>query len=90
MEQLAAPAGFETRPSGLIVPAGAVPLEDERWFPDEEKLIRRAFKLLDAKGLVAILGCRDPRCAEEPRVTMEDIPGGLALVCRHKRRRVVR
>lgn len=81
------PAGYERDPgTGLLVPEGSRPIERELWAEEEAKVIRRAFSIATMRGLNVILGCNDDRCAEHPLVTLVEIPGGQALVCRHKQR----
>lgn len=89
VQQLAPPAGFAQSAGGLIIPRGDAadtPLETEQWTEAEAKILQRAARVLDRRGLLFILGCRDNRCAENPGIETAVIPGGQALVCQHKKR----
>jgi hypothetical protein len=94
VQQLAPPDGFQQHASGLILPTdsevAAAARERETWSEDEAKAILRAARILEHRGLVWIVGCRDNRCAEQPQLAQHDVPGGFSWVCQHKERRIVR
>lgn len=89
VQELVPPDGFEQTAGGLIIPrraAADTPLETEQWTKQEAKILARAQKVLERRDLLFILGCRDNRCADEPMIHYFDLPGGYALVCRHRER----
>ncbi len=85
------PAGFERGPSGLLVPVGTPPLEQEGWRWEDGMAMVRAQKIAALHGLRLLVGCEDNRCAENPLVWQKDLPGGgWAWVCGHKERLVTK
>lgn len=80
------PKGYRrTSAAGLIVPADAV-LEREVWTRDEARLLERATKLLEARGVALYLRCTHDDCADAPIARERAADGGLHLRCAHKDR----
>lgn len=77
------PAGFARAPgSGLILPE-----EDARprqvWTKDEARLLQRATRLLESRGVVLFLGCAEPGCADSPLRASRAADGSTILRCAH-------
>ena len=79
------PAGMRAHASGLIVPE-AQSRAREVWTKDEGRLLERATKLLDAKGIKLFLGCTEPRCKVAPITRKRLANGDFVLECEHKTR----
>jgi hypothetical protein len=75
-------AAFRTTNSGLFVPA-ELSRERQVWTKDEARLLERATKLLEGKGIRLFLGCMHDRCREAPIERMRAADGGLVLRCAH-------
>ena len=75
--------------SGLFVPE-ELKREREVWTYDEWRILERATKLLDSRGMRLYFGCADARCLETPIERMRNLDGGITLRCAHKDRVVVR
>lgn len=69
--------------SDLFVPA-EMSREREVWTRDEWKLLERATKLLETRGIELYMGC--PQCKKAPieKSVLED--GSMTLRCAHKDR----
>jgi hypothetical protein len=84
------PFGFREHASGLIVPAEHS-REREVWTREEWRLIDRATKFLEGKGLKVYLRCEhSPACKKEPMDRIRQADGGVSLQCSHKDRIVLR
>lgn len=75
--------GFRTSASGLLVPDA---LEREVWTRDEARLLERATKLIESRGLELLLRCSHPDCARVMIQRDRAADGGLTLTCAHKAR----
>lgn len=85
----AAPGFRRSATSKLIVPA-ELSREREVWTYDEWKVVDRATKLLESRGLHLFLGCTDPRCRNAPVERLRRDDGGMTLRCAHKERNAYR
>ena len=74
--------------SGLYVPEEHKRAR-ETWTYDEWRVLERATKLLDARGVRMYLKCDETGC-EAPMERIRSLDGGITLRCGHKDRVVVR
>lgn len=78
-----APSGFRVSvASGLIVPED-ISRAREVWTRDEWKLLDRATKLINAKGMRQLLKCEHPACKDAPIEKIRQPGGGFVLRCAH-------
>ena len=75
--------------SGLFVPE-ELKRAREVWTYDEWRVLERATKLLDSRGMQVYFGCPEPQCRERPMERIRNLDGGITLRCAHKDRVVVR
>lgn len=80
-----APAGFRKAVSGLVLPA-EVSREREVWTRDEWKVLERATKLLQSRGIRLLLGCINVECRKKPLERIRALDGGITLRCEHRDR----
>jgi hypothetical protein len=86
---IAVPGYRPSSTSALLVP-DEISREREVWTRDDLKVLDRALKLLEGRGLRMYLGCPDPRCVKTPIEKFRNADGGLTLRCSHKDRIVVK
>lgn len=74
---------FRQTESGLIVPA-ELSRDREVWTWDEWKVLERATKLLESRGLRLFLRCDHSReCMAHPIERIRNADGGLTMRCHH-------
>lgn len=77
------PRGFaRSTASGLILPE-AHARERQVWTKDEAKLLERATRLIESRGIEFFLRCRHSECHNEPMTRVLAPDGGLILRCAH-------
>lgn len=82
----AVPVGFHrSSATGLLLPDD-IAREREVWTRDEARLLERATRLLEARGLALYLRCAYPDCVQTPIERFRHGDGGLVLRCAHKDR----
>lgn len=79
------PPGFRRAEGGLIVPE-EVSREREVWCRSEWKVLERATKLLQSRGVRLLLGCINVECRKKPLERIRSLDGGITLRCEHKDR----
>ena len=77
--------GVRQSASGLWVPE-ELSREREVWTRDEARLLERATKLLESRGVALYLRCTHPDCATVPIERLRAADGGLLLRCGHRDR----
>lgn len=83
------PAGFKRQTgSALIVPEEHA-RQREVWTKDEARLLERATKLLESRGIALHLRCPHDGCTA-PLERLRAPDGGLILRCDHKERHLSR
>jgi hypothetical protein len=80
---------FTQRESGLFVPP-ELQRDRQVWTKDEGRLLERATKMLEAKGVRLYLGCDHAACTRAPIERIRDQAGGLILRCAHLDRQLQR
>ena len=80
--------GFARHASGLLVPEEHK-REREPWSYDDWKVIDRATRFLESRGVRLYLSCPEPGC-EAPMERLRSVDGGITLRCAHRDRIVVR
>jgi hypothetical protein len=82
------PAGFREL-GGILVPV-AHERERQVWTKDEWRLLDRATKLLNSRGIALQFQCMHPGCDAEPIERLRHPDGGIVLRCAHADRTFVR
>lgn len=82
------PAGFRTV-GGLLVPV-EMPRDRQVWTKDEWRLLDRATKLLNARGIALQFQCMTPGCDAEPIERLRQPDGTIVLRCAHADRAFMR
>lgn len=77
--------GYRARASGLLVP-DEISRAREVWTPDEKRLLDRATKLLESRGVELFMGCGETQCKGTPIERLSNADGGMTLRCAHKDR----
>lgn len=75
--------------SGLFVPEEHS-RERQVWTRDECRLVERATKFLDSKGVRTFFGCTNPECKAAPMTRERMADGGIRLRCAHMDREMPR
>lgn len=82
-------SAFREHASGLLVPQ-ELSREREVWTLDEFKILERATKLLQTRGVSLFLGCSDAKCKAQPLERIRRPDGGITLRCAHRDREFTR
>lgn len=82
------PSGFRANAVGLLVPED-ISREREVWTKADYRILERATKLLQTRGIQIFLRCNNPDCQKLPMTRRRMPDGGLAITCGHKDRIVV-
>lgn len=80
--------GFAQHASGLYVPEEHK-RDRETWTYEQWRMLDKAIKLLESRGIEMFLRCPDARCAA-PMERIRNLDGGIMLRCNHLDRVVTR